>query len=184
MTRTCSDCPAEISARSSGRCRSCGMRAVTQRPGYSARVSAGMRRAWSDPEKRANFRPGENLRRWCETPEGKAKLREMGQALPAHVTAEGRRRAGETLSKARLGWLPQEWRTRYFSLRAYHGATEAKARVLAEIADAQQERVASLTPFERTLLRVSQGAPVVMKPRMPSRSYDFTLGGVSAGLGL
>lgn len=118
-----------------------------------------------------------------------AKLREIGSALPRLVGPEDRRRAGQTLSKTRLGWLPQEWRPRYLSLRSYHGAAEAKRLVLAEIAAAEASAIAErdrhlakLTPFERTLARVRAGAPVVMKPRMPTRTHDFTLGGVSAGM--
>lgn len=58
MMRTCSDCPASISRKSAGRCKSCAMAAVNRTPEKRALVSAAMKARREDPQFMARMNAG------------------------------------------------------------------------------------------------------------------------------
>lgn len=83
MTRTCLDCSATISAKSTGRCTACSNRS---------------------PERRA--------------------------------------KAGKGWRRRTADWCPSDQQRRYHSLRAYHGAEEAKQLIVTEIGVKRDARIA------------------------------------------
>lgn len=86
--------------------------------------------------------------------------------------------------KGQLAWCPKEWRSRYHSLRSRHGAAEAKRLVLSEINAKRCEEMARLeamSPFERQMEALKNGARLIAKPTYQRPDYDFTLGGIATG---
>jgi hypothetical protein len=69
----------------------------------------------------------------------------------------------------RLAWLPDEYRAEYTKLVHRVGAHEAERRVRAK-----------MSPFDRQMQAIRNGARLIEKPVYHSRPYDFTLGGVSS----
>ena len=169
MPRACIDCPSPISRKSTtGRCRRCANVAKNSTPEMRAKVRETQLKLWQTPERRAKI--VDNLGAWRTTPEGARRHAEMN------------RQKGRKRTEALLAWCPQERLKRYCALRDRLGAPEAKRRVLAEIAQAERDRLAAMTPFERQLEAVRNGARVVEKVRVPGREYGFSLTGCSAGM--
>jgi hypothetical protein len=180
--RTCSDCPKQIRPRNaSGRCRACFNRNAARDPAWRAKQRAGVKAKFADPKKRAAHiaMAKRNLARWRETDEGKARLKELGRNAYRHSqTPEARQRwqagraaAGRKRSDTVLAWCPPDRREEYRHLLYVKRLPAAEARAMIE---------ADLSLFERQLHRVRMGARVIDKPVIPSRDYDYTLGGVSA----
>lgn len=63
MTRTCSDCPATISTRSTGRCRSCSRRAHNRTDSQRAASSRFMKSVMSNPDTVASLHSARMA--WC-----------------------------------------------------------------------------------------------------------------------
>jgi hypothetical protein len=102
---------------------------------------------------------------------------------------QSRGEVGRKLTERRIGWCPPEYREQYLRLmrNGHKNAAIARREITAIIeqdaarkAEAQQARLAEMTPFERQMEAVRNGARLVEKVQMPSRRYDYTLGGVSA----
>ena len=128
--------------------------------------------SWCPPEWRAHYR--RLTSRGIRAAEARRRVLDLIAGIPE---------PGKYLQqKAKLAWLPDEWRKRYGYLRTRYGAAEARARVEAEIAAAARARLAAMTPFERQLERVRNGAKLVEKLVFRSADPAYTLGGVATGM--
>lgn len=81
-------------------------------------------------------------------------------------------RTNRLIGERKLAWCPPERRAEYFKLLKKHGSS----------APARAEIEASMSPFEKKLAAVRQGAKVVRKIELRRPDHAFTLGGVSAGM--
>lgn len=116
-----------------------------------------MLRTLSDPDKRAAHAAASasRLAAWRETPEGRAAQKRTA-------------RAANRASARRTAWLPDDRREEHWRLRKAFGAAESKRMILA-----------SMTPFERKLARVREGAQLVAAFAPRRADPVFTLGGVA-----
>lgn len=184
MDRSCLDCSAPISAQSkTGRCRPCAARACGKDPALIEKRAATHRRKFREDtayrERKArlmrtyNKRPmtPERIealraimrknRRGLEKPEARAKW------------MAGRAEAGRKRHETVMAWCPVQYRALYTHLRVSKKFKAAEARQMIED---------MLTPFDRQMLRVRAGASISIKPLMPSKVYDCTLGGVTGAM--
>ena len=84
---------------------------------------------------------------------------------------------------ASRAWHPPEYADLNALLRRKKVSIAERKRIILEMVAAdERRRLAALSPHERQLERVRQGARVVTVHPMPSRQHTHTLGGVSAGL--
>lgn len=168
MSRICLDCPATISAASSGRCRSCGRKALYADPAARQKMSEAKKQSLKDPAKRAVHAAAASKR-----------LAEWHASTDRDWSAWHKARHAE-----RFAWLPQERRADYQRLRKMRGvgAEKAKAMILEEMARDERRRRAALSPFERQMEALNRGVGLVEKVTLRRPDYAFTLGGVSSGL--
>lgn len=137
--RYCSECgdplPIEGNARRKGAlCKPCSARAAAKSPEHREAVSRVMTRRWNDPKERARLmkaiKIGSNR---PEVIEMRRRLGRMNQNCTAAAAgSEARKKAGRTLSKRKLGWLPDHYRPEYFKLRINHKYSAAEARLFIE----------------------------------------------------
>lgn len=183
MTLTCSECSATITAKAkTGRCRPCAARAILSDPAFAARFRSASAEARRTPEARAKARAislqreqerkGDPAWRAYKIASGK-RLRAEYDANPEWQAANAATRAdvGRRQSFRALGWLPDRLREQYVSLRQLVGAAEAKRMTMEE-----------LTPFERQLARIAEGARIVAAPDLRTGGPEYTLGGISTGM--
>jgi len=188
MSLQCSDCHGPISTQSkTGRCRRCAVNHSNADPAIRARKAEANRRKSQDPAfvQRAvrHLQAGQKAAR--SDPERAAKLVAKVQAnlaLAWSVEARrkwyaGRKEAARRRTETMLGWCPPRWRDEYRRLRNCWGRGAAEARRMIEEKMAIER--ANMTPFERQMEALRNGARLIEKPRFRSREYDFTLGGVS-----
>lgn len=109
-----------------------------------------MSRRWADPNERARLGKAISA---AVTPEERQRRRERGKiscnARAAAAGGEARRKAGLTLSRQKLPWLPLEYRADYFYLRNIHKmrAPEAREVIEAQIArDLQRYAATGVLP--------------------------------------
>jgi hypothetical protein len=187
-------CGRTISRQSKkGLCRSCAAKRLNSDPAIVAKRKANVQRYYDTPGVRE-----EHARRLARhmanmSPEEIERRREHGRRTAREVLArpdvraksngrEAKRIAGIHRSATVLSWCPPEWRDRYRELcKRGRRAPEARRMVLAEIEEAERARWEAMTPFERQLERVRNGATLIEKPDF-SRPITATLGGVSAGM--
>jgi len=112
------------------------------------------------------------------------RLRADYNASEAGQAANRAKRAsvGQKARERMLAWCPADRRDEYTKLREKIGAPEARRMMEADIALRESARLAAMTPFERQMERVKNGARVVDKPVFRKADHDFTLGGVATGL--
>lgn len=202
MAHSCSSCSkALLQKNRSGLCRPCWreMKAAARQTKCSKCLAQICRTRKSgmcftcvsrDPEILA--RRGKTIsevrrRKFAEDPEWAAARRAHGSwlhhthAVHVTITEEARIRAGRNISNTRLSWCPPEYRQQYRSLvsHMHFSAAEAKAMILEQVEADARRAEAAMTPFERQLRAVRNGAGIVAKPIIPTRSYDCTLGGVT-----
>jgi hypothetical protein len=182
MTLACSDCAAPITRQSkTGRCRVCAMRACAKDPSRLAKMSEAMKRKWADPEHRRKCSQAISAARRVKVatdPAFAELMREKGRILAAtRLGAEcirsgkpARKKIAASLSKHYMGWCPPDRREEYRKLRRNKRLPGAEAKRII---------LASLTPFERQMQAIRNGAALVAKPTIRARDYDYTLGGVS-----
>lgn len=99
--------------------------------------------------------------------------------------AQARRNAANRARGERqLAWCPKDRLDEYRCLMRTPGirAAEAKRIVLDDIAAKERARLAAMTPFERQLERLRQGARLEERVYLTTPEHEFTLGGVSAGM--
>lgn len=78
-------------------------------------------------------------------------------------------------NERKVAWCPQDRRDEYKRLVHSMGAAEAKRIILADI----EAKKVELTPFERQMEALRNGARLIAKPVFRGKEYDFTLGGGS-----
>jgi hypothetical protein len=86
------------------------------------------------------------------------------------ITPEQRARVGKKLTEIRLGWCPPELRPLYKKL--------VRNRIHST-ADARRVILASLSPFERQMQAVRNGAGITFERPLPGKSYAYSLAGSS-----
>lgn len=173
---------------SSGRCRACFVAHFLTDPEIAERRLSGTIASNKDPAL-ARRRVAKILA-LSKTPEGRAARRERARAIvhrtilspeavaKAH-TPEAEKARGLARTERLLGWCPAEYRDHYRCLlRRHFRKAEAKARTLAKIAADR----AAMSPFERQMAALRNGARLVERFVPPPREYAFTLGGVSEAL--
>jgi hypothetical protein len=106
-----------------------------------------------------------------------ARTPEANAAAAAKQSATLRRKREE-----RLAWCPLDRRDEFHKLSGVVGVKEAKRVILADLAALEKRRLAALTPLDRQLERVRNGARLVEVRPLPGREHAFTLGGVSGGM--
>ena len=132
----CTDCGQRLHRnprRLGTRCKPCNARAIATSPQHREAVSRAMSRRWADPSEA--FRLGRAISAGIG-PEERASRRERGKigcnARAAAAGSEARAKAGRSLSRTRLGWLPVEYRDEYFHLRNNHKYRAHEARQIIE----------------------------------------------------
>jgi hypothetical protein len=160
--RTCA-CGAPISLRSRGRCHPC---------------------AAVDPERRAKIAEAQR-KRWADRltdPDERRRAIESGRALSRLHPPTRERVEQQQASREKLAWCPPQYAGLNTELRRKRIPAAERRRVIADQAAADERaRLAAMTPFERQMDRVRQGAGITECVPMPSRQYG-TLGGVSGGM--
>lgn len=133
----CSDCPTMLPhnpRRKGTRCKPCSARHVAKSPEHRKAASKAMSRRWKNPIERRAL--AQSISDGCMKPEIREERRERGKrqrnVKPAPAGSEARQRGGRSLSKTRLGWLPEPYREEYFNLRTNHKAPAAEARRIIE----------------------------------------------------
>jgi hypothetical protein len=114
------------------------------------------------------------------------RLRALYDASPEAQAANLAKRAlvGRKVSRRALAWCPLAYRDEYRRLRDAGNIPAAEARqmildLIAADERAEAARIAALTPLERQLKKIRNGAKISTKVPMPSRVHGFTLGGVA-----
>lgn len=124
MSRTCSDCPAELGPKNlSGRCKPCATRKNNADPVLAEKRRQGIQRRFQDPEYRARHaaRCADQNRNISEEVREKRRQHGYGMveklaAASRAVTPEMRAANGKKRSATVLAWCPPEWRAKYLDL--------------------------------------------------------------------
>ncbi len=186
-SRICVDCGTPVSYRSTGRCRPCSIAEMTSRPGHAERQAAAMRVFNRAPENAGKRREAalKGVVTKLSKPDGAARMAENGrrygkQNIELTRSAAARAKAGAAISARKMAPVPVEYRDLYRQLRRPGtSADEALAMVLEQQRADEARRLAAMTPFERQLERVRNGAQVVEKFKPAAVEHAFTLGGVA-----
>jgi hypothetical protein len=168
--KTCRDCGAPVGPCSRGRCKPCAQHWVANDPEMIRKRADGVRRRFKDPAYRAKMTTiitaaNERAR---QRPEHMAYLRARGQELAALMNSPEvmarrmamRHEVGAKYTERFLGWCPPAYRDEYRRLRSGKGAAVAR-RMIEEMIAA---RFAEMTPFERQLHALRNGARLVEMP--------------------
>lgn len=183
--RTCSDCATPITKYSKkGRCRACAYKALTKPRGacrvcgstLETRNTTGLCRTHYNQSPGKRMQNSRTHKRIAATPEARERFVRQGyinyhkgigrpEVLAMTQTPECRKRMGEAQSRTKLqrAGIPPDMRERYLYLLRKKGlrAAEARAVIHAEIA----AKEAAMTPFERQMRALEQGARLVEVPR-------------------
>lgn len=198
QARPCLGCGTAIGLTGkTGRCRACAAVYSATPALIAAMASArwarpGAREAQSERLKSvlANLSDAEReRRRVC----GRKVYRDVlsrPDVMARTLSPEVRAKAGRGVSAARSAWCPTEYRALNSELRERgHSLADRKAMIADQIAadqrravEAERARITAMTPFERQMEAVRNGARLVDKVAMPTRELTFTVGGVSGGM--
>lgn len=187
--RSCKSCSAPISKQSkTGNCRLCALAISNASPEFQDRRREAIIRRLQDPQERARAARQlyENHMAARQDPEVDQRLRANMLRIRLDWTDPEVRARFKAGTPARIqkrietifAWCPDDLRDEYRRLRKKSrlSAVEAK-RIILEL-DAYRNR--EMTPFERQLERVRQGAGISIVQPIPRSEYQFTLGGVSS----
>lgn len=166
---SCSDCrePLKPNPRRQGtRCKPCNARHIATSPSHREAVSKAMSRRWNDAQERRKLSQAISV--GCLKPEVRLERSRRGKiccnARAAAAGSEARRKAGASLSKTRLGWLPASYRPAYFQLRQNDGFRAPEARRIIE-----GEMVRDLKKFREQGIQ----APVELEAFERRRALDL-----------
>lgn len=178
--RYCSCCETPISARQnkSGLCRRCQLAAMQADPTATERRLSALRDVMKSPKIREKIK--RNVLASRSKPGVRERYREIAKATYPLTLGSPQARAAamapETIAKrARthslndMAWCPPEYLAEYRKLIG--------RKVLA--ADARKIILAKLTPFERQMHALRNGARLIEKPILRKSAPDYTLGGVT-----
>lgn len=181
----CSDCATPISRCSKGRCRKCALAFLNSNPEVHARRVSGIRRKYqTDPayRQRKTREIGERHRKARECPETAARLNRNIWIARARLDdpgvrekfLAGRKEAGMKRTQTVLAWCPPD------KIAEYRRLTKSKRLHAAE---AKQIILDSLTPFERQMQKVRDGAALVeVRPFNRRADPAYSLTGCAAGM--
>lgn len=173
--RVC-ECGTKICNKSkTGLCRPCFMVHLNKDPNRGANISAAIKEWLKDPANKARHLAGQ--RRAAATkrndPELKAKLakfmREKVQpistATGANVTGRDYHAMAMMGVEARMAWCPPEYRDQYRAITA-KGIPAPEARKI--ILDQAKADLAKMSPFERQMRALHNGATLIANDQKPS----------------
>lgn len=187
------DCAGLIGLKNrTGYCRSCRAKHLLASPEFRARQRAGVAAYHAQPAVRAasaarmaewnrNLPEHELERRrdhgrrqfekYLGTPEGKARSN----------SPEARKKKGGAISDTRYADIPKHLRdeVRRLNRQQHIPAAEARRLVLEQAAADERRRLAAMTPHDRRLERIRNGARIVEVHPMRRADPAYTLGGVA-----
>lgn len=194
MNPTC-NCGATLGAKNkSGCCRSCVAKRNNADPEIQRRRREAVRAHHSDPVVKAGYRERMRIRNENRSDAEIARLVEHGKRQYREVlsrpdvqartqSAEAKAKRGRSVSATRYRDVPPEHHDTVRRLVRSNLATAAEARAIVrdQVAATERRRLAAMTPFERQMDRLANGAQLVEKPVLRRAEPDFTLGGVATG---
>lgn len=170
MTREliCLDCAGPVSRQSrTSRCRACALAVLNASPAFAASRTAGIRRRYEDPVFRARKARAIHARHMAarRNPETAERLNRNIWIARQRLTdpdvrakfLAGRAAAGRKRSATVLKWCPPDRIEEYRSLTRSKRMKAAEARRMIE---------ETMTPFERQLTRVRNGAGITDYARL------------------
>lgn len=178
----------------SGYCRSCVAKKNNADPAIIAARKAGILRHHADPAVRAASaaRLAAHLANMSD--DERERRREHGRRMARDVLAkpevravnrspEVRKRAGAKRTATVLADIPAHLRDQYKALVRSDAARAAEARriVLEDAAASERRRLAALSPLDRQIERLRNGATLHEKPVLRQADHAFTLGGIASG---
>lgn len=176
--RTRNACKAQTPGK---HCPGCSLSALHKDPAFREKRAQAFRdRLVSDPafREKHNAASAARLAKWRKTDPGATFMNANSHANLARAnTPEGqlKRRASQ------LAGIPQDRWDEYTGLARRMPAAEARRIILADIAATERRRLAAMTPFERQMDRLANGARLVEKPVLRRVEPNYTLGGVATG---
>lgn len=179
LGRICADCPRRIrDCNVSGRCKSCSTAHSNRLPHMKAKRVEGWKKRMADPVKYADLcRVAKaNSRKAMADPVKRAAAQERARKIYERYLAtpemrnilqspEMRARIGRAVSECRMAWCPLEYREMYHDIRrkVQCSAADARAVVLEQV---KIDR-ARMSPFERQMLALKEGAKLVANDAQP-----------------
>lgn len=176
----CKSCGKTVSAQCrTGYCRPCYTRKINSDPEIIAKRKAATERLWADPMHRAkmaaiarqmgiNARKDPKYRQWL-TEHGKRLCREvLSRPDVAHKAncSETKLRARDKRRATQIAWCPEEYRDQFFYLLRTKRIPYAEARRMVE--EQRKADLANLSPFERQMRALQNGAQLVANDQKPS----------------
>ncbi len=162
---TCNECGGKRSDKSrSGLCRKCSC-AKPMPAAQRANIAAAVSNWWkAQPDDHPAL----------------VRIREQGKQLGTIYGNDPVRRAMQRETIRRKHWVPDGYEEYNRFLRVRHfSVAERKVMIAEKVRADEAKRQKALSPFERQMEKVRNGAKLVEEPAMPSRTYAMTLGGVS-----
>lgn len=187
--RTCISCDLPITKQSkTGRCRLCALALSNRSPEFQRRRRDAIVRRLSDPveRQRAARQLYTNHMKAREDPEVDRRLRDNMARVRINMSDPEMRARFVEGTPARIkkrvetifAWCPPDLRDEYRRLRKKGRLKAAEAKRIILDLDAYRNR--EMTPFERALERVRNGAGIVNVRPIRRPDPAFTLGGVSS----
>lgn len=187
-SRACAGCGTRISIMSTGHCRTCANAIGFADQDRMARHAAVMRAHNSDPALAAHRHEKAKKTAATKKRNGTEVIGEIGRTIGrlnivhTHTPEAKAKRAASNRARW-LGDIPVAYHGLYLELRGHKvPSTEARRMVFEQQAADEARRLAAMTPLERQIDRVRNGARVVEKFRPAAVEHAFTLGGVSGEL--
>lgn len=145
------------------------VKARTQSPEVRARAGKSRSEtemAWCPPHLRETYR--ELTRKGRRAPEAKALIADIMNGKSVLLYAEHR---------AKLDWCPEDRRDEYRKWQKAFGAAEARRMMEEDIATAEKRRRAAMTPLEKQIERLQNGATLVERLSFSRAEHAFSLTG-------
>lgn len=174
--KECAGCSKPLSLKNkTGHCIACGNRARWNDPEFRQRRLEGIRKKFADPfyyravqlrcRKMGREAALDPVLRERRIAEGKAHYRErLFQPAVRERCLERVREA----NKRYLAWCPKERVEEYQMLRKRIGAVKARRQIEDAIREERRRELAALSPFERQLRALENGAPLIANDQRPS----------------
>lgn len=182
---TCPNCGKQIRRRSK-QCKQCCLAERNRSPEMRAASSRNMTVRCAAGIRRNPAAVAAALREYYKDPVNHAKLVDRSRSARSKLNAEhfAKWSAGGVAGRlakleARLAWCPADRRDELQALKIRLGAAEGERVMREDLEAAERRRIAAMTPFERQMERVRNGAKLVEKFVPRRADHDFTLGGVA-----
>lgn len=198
MTRACSQCGEPITRQSkTGCCRLCCLKRINTDPAIAEKRRDQLAQVMQDEGYKARHLAGAKRggAKRAANPAQYARLQEIGRTygrknLENGQLPEARAKAGAALRRQRLSWCPVDlWPLNDELARKHIPLVERKAIIAEEIerraqkvAAAEHRRLAAMTPFERQMERVRNGAKLTTVPDTRPTGPAYSLVGNATGM--